>query len=103
MKNEEVSKGFADGADNLKTENVFIKDRALFSYGQHFPIAFRLWDKQCLFNADKYSSSTSRHQSQTLRALQSRGWNIIFVRTKQIKEAYDRQITSMNELMIDNI
>ena len=103
MKNNEVIKDFANGITGSKTENVFTEGKVLYSYGRHFPMAFKLRDSQCLFNIDKYSMSTSRHQNATSMALQSKGWKLIFVHTDQIKEAIDRNIGSLNELMIENI
>lgn len=54
--------------------NVFCRDRMLYSYGEHFPMARYLGElgrpKRHLFlkNGDTYSNSTSNHQGLTQRA-----------------------------------
>jgi len=45
-----------------KASNMFIAGRVLYSYGYHFPLLVRL-DWGYLQNADKYSPTTSMHQS----------------------------------------
>ncbi len=53
-----VEKGFTRGG----SENVFAEGDTLFSYGRHFPMLVRHKDGLIL-NADKYSVTTSAHQS----------------------------------------
>ena len=53
--------------------NVYCRDTLIFSYGSHFPMAKYLGTSQAgrqLFikNSDKYSSSTSCHQSKVSRS-----------------------------------
>jgi hypothetical protein len=71
---EEVVKKFASQLLNSRTKkvqwsgnNIFCDDNVIYSYGRHFPLAkyLGLDGKKRLFikNADKYSSSTSCHQS----------------------------------------
>lgn len=64
----EIIERFCDGTDDLGTGNVYIRNGTLFSYGSHFPLMLRMqhksWNSRSrLLNADKYSPSTSNHQS----------------------------------------
>lgn len=73
---EEVIKKFAERKVNSRINkvewsgsNVFCNENTLFSYGSHFPLARYLGllgtDHFFLKNGDKYSNSTSHHQSMT--------------------------------------
>jgi len=73
MKNHhDVVSGFKSGKE-YRGGNVFASDGVLYSYGHHFPLAIRRpaefnhKDKTewYLLNGDKYSVSTSKHQSIT--------------------------------------
>jgi len=87
MKNSELAERFANGATKGRGNNMFIKDRAIFSYGEHYCIAFRVNNNTYLFNTDKYSVTTSKHQSYVRSALM--GETIIECNTQQIKRAID--------------
>lgn len=76
MNHKEVVRRFALRQKNARTgnvewagHNVYCRDNVLFSYGSHFPLAIYLGERdgQPFFikNADKYSVSTSHHQSIT--------------------------------------
>lgn len=77
MSHPQIIKNFADRRINRRTKsvewggtsNVFCRDRTLYSYGTHFPLARYMGevDGQHVFilNDDYYSSSTARHQSFT--------------------------------------
>lgn len=43
--------------------SVYFANGVLYSYGNHFPMAFKLDDGRYLINGDKYSVTTSAHQS----------------------------------------
>lgn len=75
--NGNVSKGF----------RVYTDGRTIFSYGPHFPLATRLPSGKILFNSDKYSSTTSKHQTYVLRAIGSKEY--IEVDTRTIRHAVD--------------
>jgi len=45
------------------TESLFFEGDVLYSYGYHFPLAVRLDDGFYIVNGDKYSVTTSCHQS----------------------------------------
>lgn len=55
---------FEEGAEKGKASNMFIDGDILYSYGYHFPLAIRFENGTYLLNGDKYSVSTSAHQSQ---------------------------------------
>ena len=63
---------FSNGAKRGSASHLFIEDDVIYSYGYHFPLAIRRdWgrDIQFLINGDRYSSSTSSHQSQCISHL----------------------------------
>lgn len=69
--NQELFHIYASGTqENGRSHNgnVFFSGSTLYSYGTHFPLAIRYKDK-FLLNADSYSVTTSKHQSQTRYAL----------------------------------
>lgn len=62
-----VVQGFKNGKA-YKGSNIFSEGNILYSYGRHFPLAVRragINKSYVLLNADKYSNTTSRHQSLT--------------------------------------
>jgi hypothetical protein len=60
---------------------------AVFSYGEHFPIAIRRRtnDAPWLVNEDKYSRTTSRHQSTVLGGILKSGRGHIKCSTQNLK------------------
>lgn len=68
MNNKQIAKNFAAGATKGKGSNLFIEGDTIYSYGLHFPVARRNADGTFWFNPDKYSQSTSRHQSYVAQA-----------------------------------
>lgn len=57
---------FGRGATSGKSTSMFIEGDILYSYGHHFPLLIR-WNNGYLMNADKYSVTTSCHQSNCWR------------------------------------
>jgi len=58
----DLVKRFEDGKTCGQASNMFIEGDVMYSYGHHFPLVVRTpWGN--ILNADKYSSSTSQHQS----------------------------------------
>jgi hypothetical protein len=54
---------FKDGKTSGKASNMYIEGDVMYSYGAHFPLLVRTpWG--FVLNADRYSSSTSQHQSE---------------------------------------
>ena len=63
LSHSEVINRFVNkGATKGKGANMFIEGDVLYDYGHHFPMLVRT-DFGLLLNADKYSSTTSHHQS----------------------------------------
>lgn len=63
---EKLITEFTDGARKGVSSHMFIDGDTLYSYGRHFPLAVRYQSPegyQFLLNADRYSVTTSRHQS----------------------------------------
>lgn len=60
---------------------------AVYSYGEHFPIAIRQRtnDDPWLVNEDKYSPTTSRHQSKTLQGILRSGRGHVTCSTQNLK------------------
>ncbi len=71
MNNKQVARAFANGATKGKGSNLFIDGNAIYSYGYHFKIAVRNDDGTFWVNPEKYSKSTSRHQSYVRQAINS--------------------------------
>lgn len=63
MSNTQIAKAFAKGATKGKGSNLFIDGDTVYSYGYHFKVAVRNEDGSFWFNPEKYSQSTTRHQS----------------------------------------
>lgn len=58
----EIVQRFKDGKTKGSASNMYIEGDVMYSYGHHFPLIVRTqWGY--ILNADKYSSSTSNHQS----------------------------------------
>ena len=59
---KEIIDRIMDGKTNGTASNMFIKGDVMYSYGRHFPLLVRTpWGN--VLNADKYSVTTSQHQS----------------------------------------
>lgn len=66
--NSEVAHRFATGRGARCTgSHMFFEDNIIYSYGYHFPIAIK-WNGKVLFNDQRYSNSTSKHQNYVLGA-----------------------------------
>jgi hypothetical protein len=72
MAHSDVIQRFQDNKPNRneagkciwRGHNVFCDEDALFSFGRHYVLAFRLGDGRFLKNADRVSSTTSHHINQ---------------------------------------
>ena len=75
MRTEDVAINFLGGAKNGKANSVFIdtagENTVLYSYGYHFPMALRYPNGGLMINSDKYSVTTSKHQSYLRRHISS--------------------------------
>ncbi len=62
VSHQEVAQAFVAGK-KATGSRMFTNGEVIYSYGNHFPIAMRLWGGSYLFNDDRRSPSTSTHQS----------------------------------------
>lgn len=88
-KNRELAEAYAEGNEEAKLKHFFIEGKAIYSYGYHFPIAFKIGDYTVLFNKDGYSMTTSRHKNLVRRALIN--YTIIELSTEKLKEAIQEE------------
>jgi len=103
MKNEDVFEDFASGRE-AHTEHAFSEREGsllvCYSYGRHFPMAIKLSDA-FVVNRDKYSITTSKQQTNLLRAISGR---ILTRTTKEIqviiRELKDTPLASENDLIL---
>ena len=62
----ELIEAFREGATRGTASNMFVEGDTLYSYGHHFPLVERYGlpsGYKFLINADRYSLTTSQHQS----------------------------------------
>lgn len=90
MKNQDVADAFAEGSNFGASGNMFIEGNAIYSYGHHFPIAYRIGGK-VYFNSQGYSTTTSIHKGRVLRALASRGINVEMRTTEQLQRMIEEK------------
>jgi hypothetical protein len=88
MKNRDIVQAFANGDRSGEGSHMFIDGRVLYSYGTHFPLAFRADDGMVYYNGQRYSSSTSKHQSYVRNILNG----AIEVNTEIIKQLIDEDV-----------
>lgn len=71
MTNQQIINKFANGATsgNNSNRSLFIEGDTIYSYGYHFPLARRNADGTFWVNPDKYSVTTSKHQSMVRGAI----------------------------------
>ena len=82
--NAKVAQNFAEGnVLQERSETMFIVGEVIYSYGYHFPIAERIDTNKYYFTTDKYSTTTGKHKSLVLRALQKAGAEIIYKSLKK--------------------
>lgn len=62
----------AQTTDHGRSGNVFFENDVIYSYGYHFPMAVRLPNGLFVCNGDKYSVTTSSHQSQLFQTIGNR-------------------------------
>jgi len=103
MKNKDIAEMFASGKHEGKVDNLIIEGNTIYSYGKHFPIAIRIWDgneAKYLWNSDKYSSTTSRHQSLVFRAIGGKDKILKELNTLEMKKI-DGKFTDVKELIVE--
>lgn len=84
MNRKEVAEGFArQSPARGKSSSMYYDGNVAYSYGEHFPLAIIAEPGKVTVNTDKYSSTTSRHQSMLRAAL--RGYDITEADTATMK------------------
>jgi len=79
LTNDNVAEHFSKGdITNAQGSNMFIEEDTIYSYGHHYKIAVRLTPDQKfatgidhVYNPERYSSTTNKHQAVVRRYLQS--------------------------------
>lgn len=82
---------FAEAPGTYAASNVSANGDVAYSYGRHYPLAvLDRKNKTALVNKDKFSVSTSRHQSSMNLALARAGYVLEGVDTETIKAAAEK-------------
>jgi hypothetical protein len=74
LSNRKVVENWARGIDSA-SKHIFSEDGFLYSYGYHFVMAVRCKDG-FIVNKDRYSSTTSHHQSLVRRSVSGNVWEV---------------------------
>lgn len=96
MTNRETMKAWVDGKKRGRNAKgtVFFEGDVIYSYGPHYPLAVRAPGKSGPFfyvNKDKYSVTTSRHQTELLSAIASvPSCSILFVSIDYLQDVISR-------------
>lgn len=80
MNNLETCKAFVAGAKSGRGSNLFFGNGTIYSYGTHFPMA-KIIGNTIVMHKEKYSRSTSQHQSYLRRAIENGGRDYIYTDT----------------------
>lgn len=102
MKNKDVAEAFAEGKREGKGNSMFIDGNTIYSYGNHFPMAIRIWDGDTykfIWNSDKYSATTSRHQGYVFRAIGGKDKILKEVNTQQME--YYKKFVEVKEVVAE--
>ena len=87
MNRTQVADAFASQSKpRARASALYFDGPIAFSYGEHFPLAVITAPKAATVNTDKYSSTTSRHQSMIRRALREAGYDIAEAATSTMRE-----------------
>lgn len=91
MTNKQITAAFAKQTHTKAMAwSLYIQDGVIYSYGPHFPLAIRLHGRVYM-NTDKYSRTTSKHQSQLRFALRLEDIDPIPCTTEEIKKLVSLQ------------
>lgn len=88
--NQTLADEFAAGKKHGTGSHLFIEGNTIYSYGYHFPIATIKNDNTVLFNEDKYSPTTSKHQTYVRRALIAAGFILKKSNTSSLQSLSER-------------
>lgn len=78
MTNKQIITKFVSGATsgNNSNRSLFIEGDTIYSYGRHFPLARRNADGTFWVNPEKYSVTTSKHQSLVRGTIAKSGFSV---------------------------
>jgi len=100
--NTNLAEKYAQGATEGNGSNMFIENDTIYSYGHHYKIAVRLSPDQKfatgvnhVYNPDRFSSTTNKHQANVRYNLQS----YIAIPDCNIEETFLRSY--LNELKLE--
>jgi len=90
--NRQTAIAFADGKQEFEsyTGNMFVAGNTIFSYGTHFPLAHRLPCGFIICNGDRYSVTTSSHQSSVRSAIEGDHATLSFTALEAASLSYRR-------------
>ena len=71
-----------------KTNSLYIKHNILYSYGEHYPLAYKE-DNYIYLNSLKYSVTTTRHMNLCKRLAEELGYVVIHSREKLYEKLND--------------
>jgi hypothetical protein len=60
--------------ESFKKNNIIVANDTIYSYGRHFPMAVKIAGDRIAVSTEKYSVTTSRHQSALFSTLRSAGY-----------------------------
>jgi len=106
LSNPILAEKFAKGATEGKGNNMFIENDTIYSYGHHYKIAVRLNPDQkfatnvnFVYNPDRYSATTIKHQSHVRYNLDS----YIAIPDCNIEEEFLRNYINELKLEVDSV
>ena len=98
MKNSEVASEWASGRAAVGS-NMYTDGITIWSYGTHFPMATKTTDGKIVMNLNKYSSTTSKHQSYVRRHCEPD----LFMPTEKLRELIERYGRDLNKQLLDKV
>jgi hypothetical protein len=113
--NKELAEIFVEASvREAEGSNMFIRGNVLYSYGEHFPLAIRLWANDTdensvpffLVNKGTYSQTTTRHQTLVIKALVKNNIpvdRILGKKTQELVKMARMGITSLKEMLAQRI
>lgn len=102
MNNKQIAQAWINGSQKANGSHFFIEDGVIYSYGRHFPVAFKLKDGTIFLNKDGYSQSTTRHKNLIKEQLKYNS-NVYQVTTQQLKDLIYNKPESKNLLLMESL
>lgn len=88
MTNREIAQAFANGATKGRSGNgtLIISGNVIYSYGDHWPLAYRDSNGTAHVNDSKYSVTTSKHKGLVAGHLSYAGFQIDYVSCDMLRQ-----------------